>query len=465
MFQSATYQSRRSRLTQQLQSRGIVLLMGNEESPINYAGNVYRFRQDSNFLYFIGLDQAHLAAVIDLDEGVTTLFGNDLSIEDVVWEGPQPTMLELATRSGIEKTATYAALEEVLAKAKTAGRAIHFTPPYRAENKIRMSQWLGIAIDNLKSAASEALIKAIVEQRAHKTEEEIAEMELALDITFDMHMSVMQQAEPGLMESDLAGIAEAIAISRGGRPAYGTILSMNGQTLHNPYYTNVLESGRMILGDFGAETGRHYAGDITRSFPVDKTFTPRQRDIYNIVLAAEMKAIEACHPGIRYADVHLLAARVIVEGMKAIGLMKGNTDDAVAQGAHALFFPHGLGHMIGLDVHDMEDLGEQYVGYGDMQRSTQFGTKYLRLARALEPGFVFTVEPGIYFIPELIDLWRSEGKFTDFVNYDKLDDYRSFGGIRIEDNVLITDSGHRVLGPVVPKTVEEIEEIRSSEPE
>lgn len=460
MFPSTTYQSRRSRLVHQLQGKGIVLLLGNEESPINYAGNVYRFRQDSNFLYFIGLDQAHLAAVIDLDEGVTTLFGNDLGIEDVVWEGPQPTMQQLAARSGIEKTAPYAALEETLAKAKAAGRAIHFTPPYRAENKIRMSGWLGIAIDHLKSAASEALIKAIVQQRAYKTEEEIAEMELALDITRDMHIAAMQQARPGIRESDLAGTVEGIAIARGGRPAYGTILSVNGQTLHNPYHTNVLEKGRMVLGDFGAETARHYAGDITRAFPVDKAFTSRQKDIYNIVLEAEMKAIEACRPGIRYADVHLLAARIIVEGMKSIGLMKGNTDAAVTEGAHALFFPHGLGHMIGLDVHDMEDLGEQYVGYGDMQRSTQFGTKYLRLARELEPGFVFTVEPGIYFIPELFDLWRSEGKFTDFVNYDKLDDYRQFGGIRIEDNVLITDTGYRVLGPPIPKTVEEVEDLR-----
>ena len=460
MFQSATYQSRRSLLTQQLQGRGIVLLMGNEESPINYAGNVYRFRQDSNFLYFIGLDQAHLAAVIDLDEGSTTLFGNDLSIEDVVWEGPQPTMKQLAALSGIEHTAPYTALEEALAKAKSAGRTIHFTPPYRAENKIRLGRWLGIATDDLKTAASEVLIKAIVQQRAHKTEEEIAEMELALDITRDMHIAAMQQARPGIRESDLAGTVEGIAIARGGRPAYGTILSVNGQTLHNPYHTNVLEKGRVVLGDFGAETGRHYAGDITRAFPVDSQFTPRQKDIYNIVLEAEVKAIEACRPGIRYADVHLLAARIIVDGMKSIGLMKGNTDDAVAEGAHALFFPHGLGHMIGLDVHDMEDLGEQYVGYGDMQRSTQFGTKYLRLARALEPGFVFTVESGIYFIPELFDLWHSQGKFSEFVHYEKLDEYRQFGGIRIEDNVLITETGYRVLGPPIPKTVEEVEALR-----
>lgn len=460
MFDAATYIARRSSLIQRIGERGLILLMGNEESPINYAGNVYPFRQDSSFLYFIGLDQPHLAALIDLDAGTTTLFGDELGIEDIVWVGPQPSLGELARQSGLENTALYDTLPDALGKAHAAGRTIHYLPPYRAEDKIRMSNWLGIAIDELKAKSSEPLIKAVVSLRAHKSAEEIAEMELALDITREMHLAAMKKAKPGLFESDLAGVVEGIALARGGRPAYGTILSVNGQTLHNPYHGNRLEKGRVVLGDFGAETGRHYAGDITRAFPVDKTFTPRQKDIYNIVLEAEVKAIVACRPGIRYLDVHLLAARIIVDGLKAIGLMKGNTDDAVQQGAHALFFPHGLGHMIGLDVHDMEGLGEQYVGYGDMQRSPQFGTKYLRLARELEPGFTFTVEPGIYFIPELFDLWRSQGKFADFVHYDKLDHYRNFGGIRIEDNVLITNDGYRVLGPPIPKTVEEVEGLR-----
>lgn len=460
MFDAATYIHRRRKLVEKLNNKGIVLLLGHEESPINYAGNVYPFRQDSNFLYFIGLDKPSLAAIIDLDAGATTLFGDDLGVEDVVWEGPQPTMTELARQSGIEQTAPFHQLPQVLSQALKTGRQVHYAPPYRGEDKIRMSNWLGIPIAELKDKASEPLIKAIVALRSYKSPIEVAEIEHALEITAEMHVAAMKKARPGLFESDLAGVVEGIALARGGRTAYGTILSINGQTLHNPYHTNKLERGRIVLGDFGAETARHYAGDITRVFPVDKTFSSRQKDIYQIVLQAQTAAIEACQPGVRYLEVHLLAARIIADGLKQIGLMKGNTDDAVHEGAHALFFPHGLGHMIGLDVHDMEGLGEQYAGYGDMQRSAQFGTKYLRLARALEPGFVLTVEPGIYFIPELFDLWRSQGKFAEFIHYEQLDHYRHFGGIRIEDNVLITPDGHRVLGPPIPKTIEEVEALR-----
>lgn len=460
MFEAATYIARREQLLSRISGSGLVLLTGNEESPVNYAANVYPFRQDSNFLYFVGLDRPHLAVLIDLDEQTCTLYGHNPGIEDVVWEGPQPSMTELARRVGIERTAEFDTLPAHLHAASLAGRKIHFLPPYRGEEKIRLHQWLGLPIEKLREEASLSLIKAIIDLRAYKTAEEIAEMELALDITRDMHVAAMQKARPGMVEAALAGMVEGIAISRGGRPAYGTILSINGQTLHNPYHTNMLQRGRLVLGDFGAETGRHYAGDITRTFPVDKTFTPRQRDIYNIVLSAETTAIAACKPGVRYLDIHLQAAEVIVDGLKSVGLMKGNTQDAVQAGAHAMFFPHGLGHMIGLDVHDMEGLGEQFVGYGDLQRSDQFGTKYLRLARALEPGFVLTVEPGIYFIPELYDLWHSQGKFKDFIQYEQLDHYRNFGGIRIEDNVLITATGHRVLGPPIPKTVAEVEALR-----
>jgi Xaa-Pro aminopeptidase len=461
MFEAATYIARREQLISRVDDKGIVLLTGNEESPVNYAANVYPFRQDSNFLYFVGLDRPHLAALLDIDQQTCTLFGHNPGIEDVVWEGPQPSLAELAKRVGIEHTAEFASLPAALAAAQKGGRKIHFLPPYRGEEKIRLHQWLGIPLEALKAEASLALIKAIISLRAYKTAEEIAEMELALDITREMHVTAMQKASPGMYEAELAGLVEGIAISRGGRTAYGTILSINGQTLHNPYHTNPLQRGRLVLGDFGAETARHYAGDITRTFPVDKSFTPRQRDIYNIVLAAENTAIAACKPGVQYRDIHLQAAEVIVEGLKSVGLMKGNTQDAIQAGAHAMFFPHGLGHMIGLDVHDMEGLGEQYVGYGDLPRSEQFGTKYLRMARALEPGFVLTVEPGIYFIPELYDLWHSQGKFKDFILYEQLDHYRSFGGIRIEDNVLITDAGHRVLGPPIPKTIEEVEALRS----
>jgi Xaa-Pro aminopeptidase len=461
MFTPSKYYDRRKKLVQSIGGKGLIILPGNDEAPMNYMANVYPFRQDSNFLYFIGLDQPHLAAIIDLDEGTTTLFGDDPDIEDVVWEGSKPDMATLAGLSQIEKTAPYHNLRKVLADAIERGRRILYTPPYRAENLVKLHQWLGYNLEDIKKSASESLIKAIVALRSYKDAEEVSEMELALSITCEMHMAAMQRAKTGMFESDLAGLVQGIAFAKGAGPAYGTILSVNGQTLHNPYHGNRLEAGRLILGDFGAETTRHYAGDITRTFPVSASFTTMQKDIYQVVLEAEMRAIEACKPGVGYAEVHLLAAKIIVEGLRSIGLMHGNSDDAVQEGAHAMFFPHGLGHMIGLDVHDMENLGEQHVGYGSLERSQQFGTKYLRLARALEPGFVFTVEPGIYFIPELFDQWNSQGKFREFIHYDKLDAYRNFGGVRIEDNILITESGYRVLGPPIPKTVEDVESLRA----
>jgi Xaa-Pro aminopeptidase len=326
---------------------------------------------------------------------------------------------------------------------------------------IALSEMLGQPIAKLKEMASVPLIKAIVAQRAHKTPEELAEMERAVDISGAMHVAVMKAAAAGKKEAELAGIAAGIATGMGGALAYGIIMSINGQVLHNHHHYNTLQPGQLLLGDHGAETAMHYAGDLTRTCPVDKRFTQRQKDVYNVVLDAEVSAIASLRPGLTYKEVHLAAARRMAEGLKSLGLMKGDLDEAVAQGAHTLFFPHGLGHMIGLDVHDMEDLGEQYVGYSDdVQRSMQFGTAYLRLGRALEPGFVLTVEPGLYFIPELMDQWEAEGKFTDFINYGALKDWRSFGGIRIEDNVLITKDGHKVLGRPVPKTVEEVEALR-----
>jgi Xaa-Pro aminopeptidase len=288
-------------------------------------------------------------------------------------------------------------------------------------------------------------------------------MEKALVITSAMHVAVMQAARKGRREAELAGLAEGIALSMGGHLAYPAILTINGQTLHNHYHGNKLESGQLVLGDFGAETERSYAGDITRTFPVDKKFTKQQKAIYEIVLKAEMDCIEACKPDGPYQQIHLQAARILAEGLKGMGLMQGDVDEAVAAGAHALFFPHGLGHMIGLDVHDMEDLGEQFVGYSDdVQRSDQFGTAYLRLGRKLEPGFVLTVEPGIYFIPELIDQWKADKKFEAFLNYEEINKFRHFSGVRIEDNVLITKDGHRVLGPAIPKQVKDVEEIRAA---
>lgn len=460
-FSKETYTRRRQQLAKDL-GKGLLLFPGNSEVGMNYAGNPYPFRQDSNFLYFFGIDQPGLFATIDAASGESILFGDELTMEDIVWTGPQPSLAELAERTGIDKVLPSAELAGYVEKARAAGAELHFTPPYRHDNMLKLQQLTGIGAAEQKSAASAGLIRAIVAQRAHKSPEEVACIEEAVNITRSMHLGVMMAAAPGKKESELAGIALGISYGLGRGVAYGIILSVNGHILHNHYHGNTLQKGQLVLGDFGAEANSHYAGDITRTFPVDGKFTQKQREIYQIVLDAENNAIASLKPGVKYMDVHLEASRQMAEGLKQLGLMKGDVNEAVAQGAHALFFPHGLGHMMGLDVHDMEDLGEQYVGYNDeVQRSTQFGTAYLRLARALEPGFVLTVEPGIYFIPELIDQWQAAGKFADFINYDKVNEYRNFGGVRIEDNVLITEDGHKVLGTPIPKTVEEVEALRS----
>lgn len=460
MFSNNTYQSRRERLKKDLKS-GLLLFLGNNEVGMNYAGNTYHFRQDSNFLYFFGIDKPGLAAVIDIDANREIIFGDELSMEDIVWTGAMPTQKELAARVGVREVLPFRRLLPFVKKAKKAGQTVHFLPPYRHDNILWLKEAMNIPAPKQKSAASEAFIRAIVAQRAHKTAEEIAEMERAANISGAMHVAAMKAAREGMVEAELAGLVEGMAVAGGGHLSYAVILSIHGQILHNHHHGNTLHKGRMVLGDFGAETALHYAGDITRTFPVASRFTTKQREIYEIVLDAEVNAIASLRPGLTYKSVHLAAARRMAEGLKALGLMQGDLDEAVAQGAHALFFPHGLGHMIGLDVHDMEDLGENFVGYSaTVQRSTQFGTAYLRLARELEPGFVLTVEPGIYFIPQLIDQWRRQKKCMEFINYAALKKYRDFGGIRVEDNVLITDTGHRVLGEPIPKTVADVERLR-----
>lgn len=461
MFKSTTYTHRRTRLKNQIQS-GLILIMGNHEVGMNYTANTYRFRQDSNFLYFFGLDMPVLAGLIDVDKDETTIFGNELTMEDVVWEGSKPALSDLAQQVGVSQTQPYKKLAKVLKAAKASGRDIHFLPPYRHDNIIRLHEWLDIPLKAVKNEASIDLIKAVIAQRSIKSAEEIVEMEKAVNVSRAMHHAVMRAAKVGKTEAALTGIARGISVSFQGDLAYPIILSVDGQTLHNHHHSNTLKTDQLVLADMGAETHMHYAGDITRTCPTDARFSTRQKEIYNIVLKAEMDCIAALKPGVPYQQIHLQAAAIIANGLKDLGLMKGNIEDAVAQGAHALFFPHGLGHHIGLDVHDMEDLGENYVGYSDsIKRSTQFGTAYLRLGRELEAGFVLTVEPGIYFIPELIDMWRNEGKFTDFINYDKLDSYKNFGGVRIEDNVLVTENGPRILGQAIAKTVEDVEALRS----
>ena len=457
MFSKDTYINRRNKLKQEIKS-GIALFLGNVDAAFNYPANQYHFRQDSHFLYFFGLQNQGFAGVIDFDNNKDYLFGNDFDLDDIIWMGAQPKVKDLAAKAGIENVASYNDLTTFVTEVLNEGRKVHFLPPYRGETIIELSRLLGIANADVKAAASVELIKGVVKLKEIKSPEEIAEIEKAVDVAYDMHTTSMKMAMPGTIEQEIAGAIEGIALALAGPVSFPIILSQDGQTLHNHYHGNRLEKGRMMVTDAGCETDECYASDITRTVPVGGKFDERQATIYQIVLDANMAAIEAIKPGVKYRDIHFLAARVLVEGLKNAGIMKGDTDEAVKAEAHTLFMPHGLGHMMGMDVHDMEGLGEDYVGYDEnTKRATTFGTAYLRLGKELKPGFVLTVEPGIYFIPDLIDQFRDEGKFTDFVNYDVLETYKDFGGIRIEDDVLVTETGYRVLGKPIPKTIAEIE--------
>ncbi|MDW7695988.1 aminopeptidase P family protein [Flammeovirgaceae bacterium SG7u.111] len=461
MFDKEIYIQRREVLKQKVGS-GLILLLGNEESSMNYKDNCYSFRQDSSFLYYFGLDKPGFVGIIDVDKNEEVIFGNDLTIDDIVWTGPLPTMAELVASVGVKSTFPYAKIAETLQKALAAKQVIHILPPYRPENTIKLSQWLGCGLEEVASKVSTTLIKAVVAQRSIKSSEEVDEIEKAVEVSNQMHLELMKQTKIGQKEVELVGKLRGVAISAGGDVGYPIILTKNGQTLHNHFHDNIIKENDMVLCDAGAATGMHYTGDLTRTVPAGKKFTPRQKELYNIVLNSFKAAVAALKPGVLFKDVHLLACETLADGLKEVGLMKGDTKEAVAAGAHAMFFQCGLGHMMGLDVHDMEDLGEQYVGYTEeLKKSTQFGLKSLRLGKALEEGFVITVEPGIYIIPELIDLWKSENKFTEYLNYEKLEEYRDFGGIRVEDDFLITESGYRKLGGHLPLEVEEIEAIRA----
>lgn len=457
MFAKETYISRRRQLRESIRE-GLVLIMGNVDVPMNYSSNTYRFRQDSNFLYFFGLDQQGLAGVIDIDSGEDMLFGDDASLDDVIWMGPQPSMQLRAEMAGVKRALPFEKLVETISDARQKGRKIHFLPPYRAENKLMLEGLLGVRANGLQAAASVELIKAVVALRSVKEPQEINEIEKAMDVAYLMHTTAMKLARPGVFEHEIAGVVEGIAISGNGMLSFPLILSVHGETLHNHHHDNKLEGGQLLLMDGGAETAMHYATDHTRTMPVSGRFSPRQKDIYEIVLNAQLKAINAIKPGVTFKSIHMLAAEHLAGGLKELGLMKGDVKSAVEQGAHALFMPHGLGHMMGLDVHDMEDLGEDYVGYDDeVKRSDTFGTAFLRLGRRLQEGFVLTVEPGIYFIPGLFEKWQQEKKFADFINYEKVKEYIGFGGIRIEDDILVTKDGYRVLGKPIPKTVADVE--------
>jgi Xaa-Pro aminopeptidase len=457
MFKKEIYLERRTKLKDTVKE-GIILFLGNTYVPMNYPANTYPWRQDSNFLYFFGLDFPSMAAILDIDNNQEILLGDDASLDDIIWMGPQPLMSDKASQAGVSDTLPMARLQEVISGYLSKGRKIHFLPPYRAENKILLKNLIKIKPSDQKQAASEELIRAVVQLRSVKDPYEIEEIEATMETAWLMHTTAMKMARPGVYEREIAAAIEAIAISHGGRLSFPAIVTKNGQTLHNHYHGNKLQAGNLLLVDAGAQSPMGYATDHTRTCPVGGKFAPLQKDIYEIVLEAEKKAIEAIKPGVTNKSVHMLAATTLAQGLKDIGLMKGDISSAVEQGAHALFMPHGIGHMMGLDVHDMEDLGENYVGYDDqVKRSDIFGTAFLRLGRAYQPGFVLTIEPGCYFIPALINKWKGEKKFTEFINYDDLEKHRDFGGIRIEDDILVTQNGHKVLGRPIPKTVHDIE--------
>jgi Xaa-Pro aminopeptidase len=459
MFSKETYRRRRAELQSRIDG-GLLLFLGNGESPMNYADNCYPFRQDSSFLYYFGLDQPDLAAVIDLDEGATVIFGDELTIDHIVWMGDLPTVAERAEMVGVADTRPRAALSEVVKAAVAAGRPVRFLPPYRTDNALLLHELLGVPMREAADRASLDFIRAVVDQRAVKSDEEIVELDRAVDISVEMHIAAMRMARPGMLESEIAAEVERVAVAAGGRISFPVIATIHGETLHNHFHGNTLSEGDLFLLDAGAETAMGYAGDLSSTFPVSPTFSERQRTIYEIQLVAYDAAVTMLAPGVANRDVHFTAARVIAEGMKDLGLMKGDIDDALEAGAHAMFFPCGVGHMMGLDVHDMEDLGEVHVGYGGEAKSTQFGLKSLRLGRELEPGFVITIEPGVYFVPQLMDLWRSQNHCADFLDFDALDQWRDFGGIRNEEDYIITADGARRLGKPKPLRIDEIEALR-----
>jgi len=462
LFEKNIYTNRRLALSKKIKD-GIILFLGNEESSMNYKDNWYPFRQDSNFLYYFGLNVAGLAAIIDTESGDEIIFGDELTIEDIVWTGPLPSVKEMASAVGVIKTEDADKLAAYISTAIQNKRTIHITPPYRPENKIKLAALFNCNVDNLAAYVSVSLIKAIVSQRSYKEACEVEEMHKASCISADMHLAGMYYAKPGMKEFEVMTKVKEVAYANNGSLSFNPIVTIHGETLHNLYCGNTIQEGQLLLCDAGASNDMQYAGDLTTTYPVGKKFTALQKEVYEIVLHAHNTAVAMLKPGVLFRDVYLTASQKIVEGMQAMGIMKGNASEAVAAGAHAMFFQCGLGHMIGLDVHDMEDLGEPYVGYTDtLKKSTQFGIKSLRLGRALEPGFTLTVEPGVYCIPALMDQWKAEKTYEDFINYEALESLRHFSGVRVEEDYLVTNTGALLLGKKLPMTIAEVEAIRSA---
>lgn len=457
MFEKKIYTERRKQLKRQFQS-GKLLFLGNEECGMNYADNTYHYRQDSTFLYYFGINKPGLIGWIDIDGDEEYIFGDDPTIDSIVWTGSQPSVSELAQQTGVNRSGLLSDFLGVITQ--TDRERVRYLPPYRSEHFIKLQAYLGYAPSEVTAHVSTDFIAAVASQRIIKSEEEIRELEKAVDVTAEMHLAAMHHARAGMTEAEVTAKVHEVAIAAGGNLSFPIIGTINGQFLHNHYHGNILNEGDLFLLDAGYETPMGYAGDMSSTFPVSATFTDRQKEIYRITLDAHNRAIELSLPGVNFREVHLKVGEILFEGLKAMGLTKGDSAEAVANGAHALFFPCGTGHLMGLDVHDMENLGEVIVGYNHIAKSKQFGLKSLRLGRPLEPGFVLTIEPGIYFIPELIDYWFANKINTDFINYDEVNKYRDFGGIRNEEDILITDKGNRVLGKPLAKSIQDVEEER-----
>lgn len=451
--------ARRQALSRLVES-GLVLLFGNNDSPANYPSNAYKFRQDSAFLYFFGQHRDGLVGVIDVDQHTETLVGNEIDIDDIVWFGSVKSVSAMAEECGVGATAPMSSLADMVQKALKAGRQVHFLPPYRYDTQIQIMDLTGIHPSKQREAASMPLIQAVIKLRSTKSAEEIAEIERACAIGYKMHVTAMKMCRPGVTEQAIGGAIDGVAYAEGCMPSFQSIVTMHGEIMHGNPSPRQLESGRLMLCDAGAETNENYCSDNTRTTPISGHYTQRQRDIYSIVSDCHDLVLDVARPGVKWWDVHFDVCRLMTNRLKELGLMKGDTEEALRAGAHALFLPHGLGHMMGMDVHDMEGLGQTNVGYDDEVRpSSQFGTASLRFARKLEPGFVVTDEPGIYFIPDLIDLWKCEGHNAEFLNFEEIEKFKDFGGIRIEDDVLITENGCRFLGEQrIPYHMDEVEQ-------
>lgn len=465
MFSKEVYARRRQTLVAKMADsaaegkRGIALFIGNTEAPAQYKDNCYKFRQDSTWLYFFGIDQPLYAAIIDLDNGNETIFANDVEIGDIIWMGPQPSVASVAASVGVEKSAPYTDLNAAVAKVIAEGRPVHFVKPSRYYNTMKIASLLGCGTDEVAGRFSLALTKAIISMRLVKEDCEIEAIDDACNLGYEMHTVARNSIVPGIIEQEIVGKMDGVTLSKGWGVSFPTILTQHGETLHNHLHDKIIEPGKLMVIDAGAESNVHYASDFTRTYPTSGKFTAKQREIYQIVCDCNEFAFSMTRPGISYREVHLKTMHLMLEELRALDIVRGDVQDMVEAGIAGLFMPHGLGHNMGLDVHDMEDYGENYVGYDDDQsRSPQLGLGSLRMARKLVPGNVITDEPGIYFIPALIEKWKSEKTDQGFVNYSKLESYYNFGGIRLEDDVLVTADGARRLGkerlPISPDDVE-----------